>query len=262
MDLGIEGRIALVCGASRGIGEACARALAGEGVRTIVLARTRERIEEVVQGIRQSGGTASPLVADLSNIPNLGQTALGAASLFGHIDILVNNTGGPPTGGNLAFSSADWEEAFRATFLSACELTRHLIEGMAQRGWGRIINLTSITVMQPLEGLILSNSIRMAVIGWAKTLSEQFAVRGVTVNNVATGFTLTDRVRDIVRRAAEQGHLGEEEVTERMVREIPMGRMAAPGEIAQLVLFLAGRGADYITGATIPVDGGFHAAAL
>jgi 3-oxoacyl-[acyl-carrier protein] reductase len=262
MDYGIADKTALVCGASRGIGEACARLLAGEGVRTIVLARNRKRLDEVVREICDAGHTAMPLAADLSRVHTLDRIAQEAISLFGQVDILINNTGGPPTGGDLEFSIEDWEESFKNTFLSASELTKQLIPAMAERGWGRVINLTSITVRQPLEGLILSNSVRMAVIGWAKTLSRQFAPYGVTINNIATGFTLTDRVREIVRARAEKESRGEDEVMAGMVQDIPMGRMASPEEIAQLALFLAGRGASYMTGTTIPVDGGFHAATL
>ena len=262
MDYGIAGKVALVCGASRGIGEACARGLAEEGARTILLARSRERLEALGREINGAGGTARHLVADLSETEFLDQVAQEALSAYGRIDILINNTGGPPTGENFEFDRAVWEKSFRGTFLSASELTRHLIPRMAERDWGRVINLTSISVKQPLEGLILSNSIRMAVIGWAKTLSRQFASRGVTINNIATGYTLTERILNVARRLAAQESRKVDDVIAGMVEVIPMKRMARPEEVAQLALFLASENASYITGTTIPIDGGFHASTL
>ena len=175
VDLGIRERAALVCGASRGIGRACARALAREGVSTVILARTEKELSYVVKEIKEEGGRAEYIVADLSEIEKINEIAKKAQSVYGKVDILVNNAGGPPSGDNLSFSSEQWEHAFRLTFLSAHEITKQLILSMAEKGWGRIINLTSITVKQPVKGLLLSNSIRLAVIGWAKTLSQQFA---------------------------------------------------------------------------------------
>jgi 3-oxoacyl-[acyl-carrier protein] reductase len=262
MECGIEGRVSLVCGASSGIGEACARALAGEGVRTILLARNEKRLSHLVRDIKASGGEAQYLCADLSNTAMLEHVSEEAQALYGKVDILINNTGGPPTGDNLSFSSDVWEKSFRATFLSAMTLTHALIPAMAERGWGRVINLASITVKQPIEGLILSNSIRMAVVGWAKTLSLQFAAKHVTVNTIATGYTMTERVLGIARKKSEQQGISESEVLRGMTGRIPMKRMADPAEIASLALFLAGECSSYITGATIPIDGGFALSVL
>lgn len=256
MDLGIENRIALVCGASRGIGRACAEALAREGVHTVLLARTETDLCSVMDNITGEGGKAEYLVADLSEIEMIEGIAEKAQSVYGRIDVLVNNTGGPPSGKNLTFSPADWANAFRQTFMSAQELTKQLIIPMEERKWGRVINLTSITVKQPVKGLILSNSIRMAVIGWAKTLSRQFASAGITINNIATGYTYTERVNILAKKRAESEGKKTEQVIDEMVSSIPMGRMAEPEEIAAVVTFLAGESAAYITGTTIPVDGG------
>jgi 3-oxoacyl-[acyl-carrier protein] reductase len=256
MDLGIENRIALVCGASRGIGRACAEALAREGVYTVLVARTETDLCKVMNEITKEGGKAEYFVADLSQIELIEGLAEKVQSVYGRIDILINNTGGPPSGENLSFSPTEWENAFRQTFMSAQELTKQLIIPMEERKWGRVINLTSITVKQPVKGLILSNSIRMAVIGWAKTLSQQFAPAGITINNIATGFTYTGRVKALAKKRAESEGKKTEQVIDEMISSIPMGRMAEPGEIAAVVSFLAGETAAYITGTTIPVDGG------
>jgi 3-oxoacyl-[acyl-carrier protein] reductase len=262
MESGIHRKIALVCGASRGIGAACAKALADEGAATILVARNVEMLVNAVEEIRKGGGDAQYLVQDLARIDELEMAAGKALSMYGRVDILVNNTGGPPAGDNLSFGAEVWEESFRGTFLSAAMLTRHLIHHMSDNKWGRIINLTSISVKQPIEGLILSNSIRMAVVGWAKTLSREFAAKGVTINNVATGYTLTERLRDIAqKRAAGEGR-DMDVIIREMAEAIPMKRMAEPGEIADLVVFLASERASYITGITVPIDGGFAAFSL
>jgi 3-oxoacyl-[acyl-carrier protein] reductase len=259
MDLGIKNRSALVCGASKGIGRACALVLAEEGVSVVLLARTERDLSSLVDEIHREDGSAEYLVADLAEIDKLGEIAEKAQSFYGKIDILINNADGPPTGENLSFSAEDWNGAFRLNFLSAQELTKHLILPMEERGWGRIINLTSITVRQPVSGLILSNSIRLAVIGWAKSLASQFAKGGVTINNIATGYTHTERVNQIAQKVAEKEGKSVYQVIEQMSSTIPMCRMAEPEEIASIVAFLAGERASYITGTVIPVDGGFIA---
>jgi 3-oxoacyl-[acyl-carrier protein] reductase len=262
MNYGLEGRAALVCGASRGIGRACAKALAGEGVSTILLARGEERLKSCVDEIRRDGGEAQYLVADLSKTELLNDVAREAALLYGKVDILINNTGGPPAGENLSFDQQVWEDNFRNTFLSAVELTKYLIHTMARRGWGRVINLTSVTVKQPVKGLILSNSLRMAVIGWAKTLSRQFAEQGVTINNIATGLTSTGRVKELAQKRAKIERREYESVLKEMIGDVPMGRMARPEEVANLAVFLASECSSYITGTTIPIDGGLISGSL
>jgi 3-oxoacyl-[acyl-carrier protein] reductase len=262
MNYGLEGRAALVCGASRGIGRACAKALSGEGVKTILLARNEERLKGTVDEIKREGGEARYLVADLSRTELVKDVAREAALFYGKVDILINNTGGPPSGENLSFDRQVWEESFRSTFLSAAELTKYLISTMAQRGWGRVVNLTSVTVKQPVKGLILSNSLRMAVIGWAKTLSRQFAAQGVTINNIATGLTSTGRVKELAQNRAEDEKREYEDIVEEMIGDVPMGRMANPTEVANLAVFLASECASYITGTTIPVDGGMISGSL
>jgi 3-oxoacyl-[acyl-carrier protein] reductase len=257
MNLAIEKRAALVCGASDGIGLACARGLAAEGVRVVLVARREDLLQRRVGEIREEGGEASFIGFDLTRIDELDNLARRAESLFGGIDILVNNNGGPPGGADLSFGREGWEEAFRLSFLSTAMLTRALISGMSERKWGRIVNLTSVSVKQPIEGLILSNSIRMSVVGFAKTLSRTFAASNVTINTIATGYTDTERLRSIFDARAKREGVSFDEIARAARGPIPAGRFARPEEIASLVVFLAGEGASYITGTTIPVDGGY-----
>ncbi len=257
MDTGINNRVALLCGASRGIGLACAQVLAQEGARVILVARSKEALSREVGIIRDSGGTAAYLVADLSITEGLSSLAEQAESIFGQVDILVNNSGGPPAGENLSFSSEAWLAAFKQTFLSAEVLTRVLLHPMVKQNWGRIINLTSVSVRQPVEGLILSNSLRLALVGWAKTLSKEMAQYGVTINNIATGLTKTRRMEDLAQNRAEQTGTTAEEALKAMAASIPIKRLAQAEEIAWTVAFLASERATYITGVTLPVDGGY-----
>lgn len=257
MNTGVSGKVALICGASRGLGWACAKALSDEGAKVILLSRNKVLLSERVEEIKSKGKDAEFISADLFDIKTIPSIAEKAESFWGKVDILINNAGGPPSGPNLSFKSDIWEHAFKQNFLSAEELTKLLIPHMKDRGWGRIINLTSITVKQPVENLILSNSIRMAVIGWAKTLSLEFAASGVTVNNIATGYTLTERINELATVKAEQSGRSVDEIINGMASKIPMKRMAKPTEIASAVTFLASEAASYITGVTLPVDGGY-----
>ncbi len=262
MDLNLKNRVALVCGASKGIGKACAITLAGEGARTILCARTESLLKEAVKEINDGGGEADYITFDLSDTESIKNLADRAISIYGRIDILVNNAGGPPAGEDLSFDVAAWEAAFKLTFLSAEELTKYLIPDMIKRKWGRIINLTSVTVKQPINGLMLSNSIRLAVIGWAKTLSQNYAQYGITINNIATGYTLTDRVRQLFKSKAASADKSVDEIIEEIGKTIPIKRMAEPSEIASVVAFLASDRASYVNGATIPVDGGYSVSTL
>ncbi|NOY09324.1 MAG: SDR family oxidoreductase [Spirochaetes bacterium] len=259
MNTGLKGKAALICGASRGLGLACAEKLAGEGAKVILLSRNKDLLFERVSNLNNRGVEARFIPADLSVIEEIPAIAKKAEAFWGNVDILINNAGGPPSGPNLSFNADVWIHSFKQNFLSAEELTKLLIPAMAESGWGRIINLTSITVKQPVENLILSNSIRMAVTGWAKTLSLEFAAAGVTVNNIATGYTLTERINELAAVKAEQSGRDAEDVIEEMASKIPMKRMAEPEEIASAAAFLASDAASYITGVTLPVDGGYIA---
>jgi 3-oxoacyl-[acyl-carrier protein] reductase len=256
MDTGLRNRVALVCGASSGIGLACAEALGREGCRVVLVARSGERLRSEAQRLRAGGAQAESLVFDLGRTEELPRLAEAATGVWGTVDVLINNTGGPPSGDPMSFSADSWLAAFRQTFLSAETLTRRLVGPMAERGWGRVVNLTSVSVRQPIQGLVLSNSIRLAVVGWAKTLAGELAPRGVTVNCIATGMTRTARLESLCRSRAEAERRDPEEVLGEMTADVPMGRPGEPEEIAAAAVFLASAQASFVTGVTLPVDGG------
>ncbi|MDQ2664955.1 MAG: SDR family oxidoreductase [Gemmatimonadota bacterium] len=258
MDLGIGGKVGLVAAASRGLGRAVAEELAREGMDLIICARGAEALRETAVAIRAASGVrVVDVAADLSNPDDLARLTALALAEFGHVDVLVTNSGGPPAGPFESHSAAVWQEAIRQNLVSVVELTRAVLPGMKERRWGRIINVTSIAVKQPVDNLILSNSIRAAVTGFARTLANEVAPFGVTVNNVLPGYTRTQRVDDLARKNAELK--GTSPDAERAVWEgqIPMARLGDPTEFAAMVAFLASDRASYTTGASIAVDGGW-----
>ncbi|MEW5724180.1 MAG: SDR family oxidoreductase [Thermodesulfobacteriota bacterium] len=259
MDLGIEGKVALVGGAGKGLGRAAAGALAREGCVVVISSRTAGTLAATAEAIRrETGAEVLPLPADLSSSRQAAGLARTALDRYGRVDILVNNAGGPPVGKFLDFTDLDWEAAFRLNLMSAVTLAREVVPGMIERRWGRIVNLTSIAVKQPLDGFILSNAVRAGVHGWAKTLSNELAPFGVTVNNVLPGFTLTDRVWSLARDQSEKQGLSSEEVLKQMAGAIPMNRLGRPEDLGDLVAFLASEQAGYITGVSIQIDGGLY----
>jgi 3-oxoacyl-[acyl-carrier protein] reductase len=246
MDLGLEGRVALVMGASRGLGRGIAAALAREGARVAIASRSLERLEEAVAEI---GKAARPFVADTSDGERLAALAGEVAEALGPIDILVCNTGGPPFGGALDHGLDEWEQAYRSLVLAPRVLAGAVLPGMRERGWGRIVNVGSISTREPIPGLALSNSHRMAAIGFLKTLAREVAADGITVNTIATGRFATARLA---------GHGGSLEAAEEAARtEVPAGRLGQPAEYGDLVAFLCSERAAYLTGAVVPLDGGF-----
>lgn len=257
MDLGLTGRIAIVCGASQGLGYAAALELSREGCSVIICSRDKNRIEQAAQRIEQiTGGAVYPFQVDLSKTDQIERFAAAVISKLQRIDILVNSTGGPPAGFFMNFTEQDWINAFQNTLLSAITLTKQVLPMMLKKNWGRIINLQSIVVKQPIDDLLLSNSIRMAVVGWAKTLANQYAKHNITINTIATGYTLTERLSNLAKVIAQKENSSPDQVLNRFKTKIPAGRLAKPEEIAGLVAFLASERAAYITGTTIPVDGG------
>lgn len=258
MELGLTGRVALVAASSRGLGRAIAAELATEGTRVVMCARGEDALRAAAEDIRQATGAEVLAVpADLGVPADVARVADAARSRFGAIDILVTNTGGPPAGPFESHSPDAWEVAVRQNLGSVLDLTRAVLPGMKDRGWGRIVNVTSIAVKQPVDNLILSNAVRAAVTGFARTLANEVAAQGVTVNNVMPGYTRTDRVTELAARNAAQRGTSPGAELERWEREIPMRRLGEPEELAALVAFLCSARASYITGTSIPVDGGW-----
>jgi 3-oxoacyl-[acyl-carrier protein] reductase len=245
VDLGLEGRVALVMGASRGIGRAIAGALAREGARVAIASRSAETLGEAAAEI---GEAAVPFVADAGDLDRLADLPGEIAAALGPLEILVLNTGGPPLGGALDHELAGWEDSYRSLVLAPRVLTGTVIPGMREGGWGRIVNVGSSATREPIPGLNLSNAHRMAAVGFLKTLSREVAGDGVTVNTVATGRFATERL------ASNYGSL--EAAEEAAAREVPAGRLGRVEEYGDLVAFLCSDRAAYVTGAVIPIDGG------
>ena len=258
MDLGLRGKVALVAAASRGLGRAVAEELAAEGALLVLCARGAGPLAETCAHIERTWGASVLGVAgDVSSAEDVSRIAGAGLGRFGRVDILVTNAGGPPVGTFESLSARDWEAATHLTLTSVLELTRAVLPGMRGRRWGRVLNITSIAVKQPVENLMLSNSLRAAVTGFARTLANEVAADGVTVNNLLPGYTRTERVEELARAAAGREGVGEAEVRARWEGEIPMRRLGEPREFAALAAFLASERASYITGASITVDGGW-----
>jgi 3-oxoacyl-[acyl-carrier protein] reductase len=258
MDLGLKDRVALVAASSRGLGRACALELAREGARVVICARDAGQLADAAAEIASAtGAEVFPVQVDLADGAQIGGLVAETLARFGRIDVLVTNNGGPPAGFFEDFDDEAWLAAHQLTLLSAVRLIRAVLPSMRQRRWGRIINITSVSVKQPIDNLLLSNVYRPGVVGLAKTLSAQLAADGITVNNVAPGYTRTDRVLDLARARAADGDRTIEDILADTVESVPMQRMGEPRELAALVAFLASERAGYITGATIQVDGGY-----
>lgn len=257
MDLGLKGKVGLAAASSAGIGRAVAEALASEGMDLVMCARRADALEEARRDLEKYGVRIVAVPADLSE-PEGVEAVVGAAfRAFGRVDVLVTNTGGPPAGPFEAHTEEDWERAVRQNLFSVINLVRKVLPGMRERGWGRIINVTSIAVKQPSDNLILSNSVRAAVTGFARTLATETAMDGITVNNVMPGFTRTGRLTELAEKRAEIRGVEPAEIWATWHREIPMGRVGEPRELAALVAFLASEKASYITAQSIAVDGGW-----
>jgi 3-oxoacyl-[acyl-carrier protein] reductase len=245
VDLGIEGRTALVMAASRGIGKGIAAALAREGGRVAISSRSEEALRAASEEI---GGEVLTFPADTSDLERLRRLPAEVEDVLGPVEILVANTGGPPGGGASDNSPEEWETAFRSLVLAPRVLIEAVVPRMREQGWGRIVNVSSTSIREPIPGLALSNANRMAALGLLKTLSDEVAPHGITVNTVATGMFATDRLAD---------HHGSLEQAEAAARErIPAGRLGRPEEYGDLVAFLCSERAAYLTGAVIPLDGG------
>ncbi|HSE32015.1 MAG TPA: SDR family oxidoreductase [Pyrinomonadaceae bacterium] len=258
MDLGINNKVALVAAASTGLGRAVAEELAAEGTKLILCARNEERLKATADAIAQStGADVFQRRADVTKRRDISELVTAALERFGRIDILVTNAGGPPAGTFDQLSAEQWEAAAHLTLFSTIELARAVLPGMKERRWGRILNITSIAVKQPVDNLILSNSLRAAVTGFARTLANEVATHGITVNNILPGYTRTDRVEELAQQMAQKLGIKPDEFKKKWEQEIPMRRLGEPREFAALAAFLVSERAAYITGTSIQVDGGW-----
>lgn len=250
MDLGLRGKVAIVCASSKGIGRAAAEALGREGVRLALCARDERALGATASELQErTGAEVLAVPADLRREEDINRLVRETLARYGRLDILINNTGGPPRGVFESLDDAAWNAAFETLLLSVVRLSRLAIPELRKRGWGRIVNVTSTAVKQPIPGLILSNALRAAVVGMAKTLAGELAPDGITVNNVAPGRILTDRLAE--------GHGGDWEAARRAAgRDVPMRRVGEATEMGNAILYLCSEQAGYITGVTLQVDGG------
>jgi 3-oxoacyl-[acyl-carrier protein] reductase len=263
MDFGLKGKVALVGGASRGIGKAVAMGLAMEECRVAICARNMQTLAEAAEDIRRATNVEVLAVpCDMARAEDIERFVNRTTERFGRLDIVVNNAGGPPLGAFERHSDEAWQAALEQNFLSAVRTIRLALPHLRKQGGGRIINITSYAVKQPLDGLILSNSARLAVIGLAKTLSRELGPDNILVNNVCPGPTLTARMESLMRSRAENEGRSYEEVAAEENKRIPLGHMGTAEDVAALVVFLASAPARNITGTTIQVDGGVTASIL
>jgi 3-oxoacyl-[acyl-carrier protein] reductase len=258
MDLGIAGKVAAVGGASTGLGRAIAAALAHEGARVAICARGAEQLERTAGELREASGQqvlAYPVDLATENGPQ--EFIEATVKELGGLDILVTNAGGPPATTSSQTPAEAWAAALELSMLSAIRMSQAAIPHMKRNGWGRIVCITSISVKSPLPAMVLSNTVRPGVVGYAKTVSQEFAADGITVNVVCPGYMATDRVSELAETRAAQSGQTVEQVMTGLVGNIPSGRMGDPKELGDLVAFLASERAAYITGTAIHIDGGF-----
>jgi 3-oxoacyl-[acyl-carrier protein] reductase len=259
MDFGLSDKVAFVAGASRGLGKAAAYELAREGARVAICARNEPEVQAAASQIASdTGGEVLPLVTDVTRPDQIEQAISATVARWSGLHVLVVNAGGAPAGQFDDIDDENWYNAFDLNFMSAVHLIREALPHMQAAGWGRIIAITSTTVRQPIDDLLLSNVVRPAVVGLIRSLATQLAAENITVNNVAPGYTMTERVQSIIQDRAQRTGASQEEVLSRLTATMPMSRMGEPSELAAVVAFLASTRASYITGQTLLVDGGTY----
>ena len=259
MNLNLKNKNAIVCASSQGLGKAAALDLAEEGVNLAICSRDQDKINKVKEEIHQKINSEIKVIAlkvDLDSPDEIQAFYKQVENDLGSVDILVNNNGGPPPSTFEQLSDDDWQKAFNSTMMSCLRLSKLAIPNMKKNAWGRIINISSVSVKTPVNGLFLSNSLRMGVLGWAKALSDELAPHGVTVNTVCPGYTRTERVEAILETQSNSSGLKKEEIEKSIAENIPMKRVGEAEDLAGLITFLASEKADYMTGLAIQVDGG------
>lgn len=257
MDLGLKGKVAIVAAASKGLGYAVALELAREGAEVAICARTAADLERAAAELGQATGRAVFWQAlDVTDAVRVQKFVEAVEKRFGRVDICVTNTGGPPAKKFLELSTEDWRAAVDQMLLSAVYFAREVLPRMRKNRWGRFITITSVSVKQPIDGLLLSNSVRAGVTGLARTLANEFGPDGITVNNVCPGYTRTERLDELAGKLAADAGVPPEKILERWSAQIPLGRVARPEEFAAVVAFLASERASYLNGISIAVDGG------
>jgi 3-oxoacyl-[acyl-carrier protein] reductase len=248
MDLGIKNKVAFVSASSQGLGKSSALALAKEGAHVAICGRNQELLRQTAGEIKALGVKVLSLEGDLSSAADCRRFVESTLTEFGSVDILVTNTGGPPTGKFESFEQADWDKAFQQLTLSVVSLTKGFIPGMKDKKWGRIISITSQAVKQPVNNLVLSNAVRSSIVGLLKTLATELGEHQITVNNIMPGYTQTQRLAKLIETNP---------AVAKVTSEIPLGRFGKPEEFGAVVAFLASEQASYITGVSLAVDGGW-----
>jgi len=256
MDLGIKGKVALVIASSRGLGQAMAVSLAKEGVKVAVTGRSPEGLQKSVELIEAAGGVALALNWDLADHTVIDSLVSKVEKELGPIDILINNTGGPPPTPAAGQDPALWQKCFNDMVLSLIAITDRVLPGMRQRKWGRIITSTTSGAIAPIKNLAISNTLRAALLAWSKTLSAEVAAEGITVNIIMPGRVATDRLRQLDEARAKRESISYDEVVKASLRQIPMGRYGDPKEYGDAAAFLASQNASFITGTVMRIDGG------
>lgn len=259
MDLGLKGRTALVLGAGGGLGGAIAATLAAEGANVALADVNAEALERSAQAVRQAGARALPLVWNLGDLASIDAQVAAIERELGPVDILINNTGGPPPTPAAGQSEETWRASFESMVLAVIKITDRVLPGMRERRWGRIVTSTSSGVVAPIPNLGISNALRLSLVGWSKTLAREVAPHGITANIVLPGRIETDRIRFLDKAKAEREGRAVADVAAESTGSIPMGRYGTPQEYAQVVAFLASNAASYLTGSVVRVDGGLIA---
>jgi 3-oxoacyl-[acyl-carrier protein] reductase len=259
MDLGLKGRGVIVAASSEGIGRATADAFAREGAQVAMCARTEKPLREAAEQIHsQTGAEILSEAIDVTNAPAVRRFAENVAKQFGRIDVCVANAGGPPAKNFLSVAIDEWHRAVEMNFMSVVHLAHAVIPYMQRHRWGRIVTITSVAVKQPVENLVLSNAVRAGVVGLVKSLSNEFGKDGILVNNVAPGYTATERLKELAGVRALASGTPPEQIYQQWAADAPLKRVGQPGEIADAIVWLCSERASYITGQTLVVDGGIY----